>query len=228
MNRKHTGASRRGKGRPQNRRFDRKPATRPPATTGRPRTAHPDPGPLKIVERRPEGSGAPQEAGTATGASQPTESAPGPFRVLIAVHRPRFRGRAERAAARIGWEVTVLLNKQDPVGIVAKPPRPPDLLSLSGDFGRQRDYAIFRAVQSWRQRGMRLIGLVDDCETAPDDYPDSAPESLCDVCLVPPYKTADLRALLVRLYEQMRGQPAPPPLRTLTPDAEDAEEPAED
>jgi len=139
------------------------------------------------------------------------------------VHRPRFRGRTERAAALEGWEVTALLNKQDPVGLVAKPPRPPDLLILSGDFGRQRDYAIFRAVQPWRARGMKLIGLVDDCETAPEGFPDSIPEQLCDVCLVPPYKTAELRAVLTRLYEQLRGKPAPTPLQSSVKD-EEAEE----
>jgi hypothetical protein len=58
---------------------------------------------------------------------------------------------------------------------------------------------------------MRLIGMVDDCQTAPEDFPDSAPEKLCDICLTPPYKTADLRALFSRCYEEMRGQPAPPP-----------------
>lgn len=142
---------------------------------------------------------------------------------MIAVHRPRYRGRAERAAALTGWQVTALLNKQDPVGMVAKPPRPPDLLILSGDFGRQRDYAIFRAVQPWRDQGMKLIGLVDDCETPPEGYPDSVPERLCDVCLPPPYKTADLRALFSRLYTEMRGRPAPPPLRASSADEDEME-----
>ncbi len=133
-----------------------------------------------------------------------------PFRVLIAVHRPRYRGRAERACGLVGWEVTSLLNKQDVVGQVAKQPGPPDLVVVSGDFGRQRDYAIFRAVQPWRKQGMRLIGMVADCQSPPADYPDSAPEKLCDICLTPPYTTPDLRAHFCRLYEEMRGAPAPP------------------
>jgi hypothetical protein len=153
------------------------------------------------------------------------DNSPGPFRVLIAVHRPRFRGRAERAAAFVGWEVTSLLNKQDPVGQAAKPPRPPDLLILSGDFGRQRDYAIFRAVQTWRKQGMRLIGMVEDCATAPEADPDSAPQMLCDVCIDPPYKTAELRALFARLYEEIRGEPAPPLRSAIAADEEgEAEE----
>ena len=58
-----------------------------------------------------------------------------PFRVLIAVHRPRYRGRAGRAAQITSWDVISLLNKQDPVGICSKAPSPPDILILSGDFG---------------------------------------------------------------------------------------------
>ncbi len=149
---------------------------------------------------------------------------PGPFRVVIAVHRPRYRGRAERAAALVGWEVTALLNKQDPVGLCAKAPRPPDLLVLSGDFGRQKDLAIFRAVQRYRSEDMLLIGLVDDCETPPEGFPDSIPNRLCDVCIAPPYKTADLRALFSQLYTEMRGKPAPPPISR----AAGPEEPEED
>lgn len=144
-----------------------------------------------------------------------------PFRLLLAVHRPRYRGRAARAAALVGWEVTTLLNKQDVVGHVAKGPRPPDIVMLSGDFGRQRDYAIFRAIQGWRKQGMHLIGMVDDCESAPPEFPESAPENLCDVCVTPPYKMVDLRSLFVRLYEQIRGVPAPPPRTAAGPERDD-------
>lgn len=121
----------------------------------------------------------------------------GPFRVLIAVHRPRFRGRSERAAALQGWQVTALLNKQDPVGQCAKAPRPPDLLVLSGDFGRQKDYAIFRAVQPYRAKGMKLIGLVEDCEAAPEGHPDSVPEKLCDICIPPPLQNGGIAGSLL-------------------------------
>ena len=151
-------------------------------------------------------------------------SAGTPFRVLIAVHRPRFRGRSERAAALTGWEVTALLNKQDPVGMCARPPRPPDLLILSGDFGRQKDLAIFRAVQRYRQQGMFLVGLVDDCRTAPEGFPDSVPAELCDVCLQPPYKAAELRRVFAEVYEALRGKPAPPPIAKAGIPAEETEE----
>lgn len=214
MNKKRPGE--RGKGSP-----DRRPGSKPGQSRGpqpgRPRANPAAAPPFRIVERRANQSMPNAESG-------PDAVQSGPFRVLIAIHRPRYRGRAERAAALEGWEVVSLLNKQDPVGLVSKPPRPPDLLILSGDFGRQRDYAIFRAVQSGRQRGMRLIGLVDDCETAPEGHPDSAPNALCDVCLSPPYKTADLRALFARLYEEMRGEPAPPPRHSPGDTAEPEEE----
>jgi hypothetical protein len=143
----------------------------------------------------------------------PVPAAPGPFRIVIAVHRPRYRGRCERAVALEGWNVTSLLNRQDPVGLVTKKPGPPDLLILSGDFGRQKDYAIFRAVQAYREQGMRIIGLVEDCETPPEGFPDSAPTDLCDVCLSPPYTAAALRDLFAQIYTEMRGKPAPPPIK---------------
>ena len=135
----------------------------------------------------------------------------GPFKILIAVHRPRYRGRAERAAALVGWEVVSLLNKQDVVGQVSKSAGHPDLLILSGDFGRQKDYAIFRAVQAWRGKGMKLIGMVDDCNTSPENHPGSAPAQLSDFCLKPPYRMPELRELFSKLYQEMRHQPAPPP-----------------
>jgi len=154
--------------------------------------------PIQIIERE-------------TPKPPPAPTAPGPFRIVIAVHRPRYRGRCERATALEGWEVTSLLNRQDPIGQVTKKPGPPDLLILSGDFGRQKDYAIFRAVQAWREKGMRIVGLVDDCETPPEGFPDSAPVDLCDVCLSPPYTAAALRELFAQIYTEMRGKPAPPP-----------------
>jgi len=142
------------------------------------------------------------------------------FRILIAVHRPRFRGRSERAAALEGWEVTALLNKQDPVGMVQKPPRPPDILVLSHDFGRQKDMAIFRAVQQYRAKGMKIVGFFEDCETAPESFPDSVPNALCDVCLTPPITAAQLRGLFMELYTQTTRKPAPPPRKSGTIDDE--------
>ena len=161
-----------------------------------------------IIERAPDG----------------TAPNTGVFRVLIAVHRPRFRGRSERAAALEGWDVTALLNKQDPVGMCSKPPRPPDLLILSEDFGRQKDLAIFRAVQKYREQGMVVIGLVEDCDTAPEGFPDSVPTELCDVCVSPPYKTADLRALFEEVYAELRGEPAPPPIAKSAAEPEEEED----
>ncbi len=146
-------------------------------------------------------------------AKEAVETGPAAFRVLIAVHRPRYRGRTERAAALVGWEVTSLLNKQDPVGQVAKAPGPPDILVLSGDFGRQKDLAIFRAVQPWRAKGLRIIGLIDECETAPEGFPESIPSKLCDICIPPPYTAVHLRELLSRIYQEKRHQAPPPPIK---------------
>ena len=136
-----------------------------------------------------------------------------PFRIVIAVHRPRFRGRMVRAAEITGWDVTTLLNMQDPVGLCAKAPRPPDILVISADFGRQKTMAIFRAVQPYRSQGMRIVGLVEDCEQAPEGLPDSIPSRLCDVCLTPPYLTMELRKTLTDIYSEIRHKPAPPPTK---------------
>ena len=225
MSTKATGAS--GPGSRPNRRPTQRPGgktSRPGAPSSRARRTPPR-SDFKILDKSKDKSKA--DASVAIVEEQ-VAPPPGPFRVLIAIHRPRFRGRAVRASDLVGWDVTTLLNKQDVVGPVSKLPRPPDLVLLSGDFGRQRDYAIFRAIQSWRKKGMKLIGMVEDCATAPEGFPDSAPEKLCDVCLSPPYTAAGIRALLVRLYEEKRGEPAPPPKSASMPDADLGDEPEED
>jgi len=66
---------------------------------------------------------------------------------------------------------------------------------------------------------MLLVGMVEDCETAPESFPDLPPSRLCDVCISPPYTAAGLRTLLMGLYEAQRGEPAPPP-RTAAADPE--------
>ena len=147
----------------------------------------------------------------ATRAKKALEEVVLPFRVLIAVHRPRYRGRAGRAAQITSWDVVSLLNKQDPVGICSKAPSPPDILILSGDFGRQKNLAIFRAVQPFRDKGMVLIGIVDDCTEAPEGFPESIPAQLCDICLPPPYRTMEIRKILTDLYTKKTGKAAPAP-----------------
>src|SRR5688572_10908585 len=67
------------------------------------------------------------------------------FRVLVAVHRPRYRARTERAMTGLGWVTRSLLNKEDPVGLVHQ--RRPNVLIISDDFGRQKDLGILRGVQ---------------------------------------------------------------------------------
>jgi hypothetical protein len=141
--------------------------------------------------------------------------------MLIAVHRPRYRGRAERAAAVPGWNVISLLNKQDPVGQVEKGQMPPDIVVLSSDFGRQKSFGIFRAIQAHRSRGMKIIGLVESCD--PDEFGNS-PLEFCDVCLPPPYKTIDLNTLFRRLYQEIRGVPAPAQDHQETGSEEDPED----
>ncbi len=122
------------------------------------------------------------------------------------MHRPRYRGRTERACAIGGWQVTSLLNKQDVVGFVQKSEGPPDLVILSSDFGRQKSLGIFKAIQQMRPTGMKIVGLIVDEEglTTQDGIP---AEKLCDVSIAPPYKAADLRTVFCKLYEDIRGVP---------------------
>ncbi len=149
----------------------------------------------------------PTSAGETPGPSAPkVRSKNDPFRILIAVHRPRYRGRTERAAAIPGWNVISLLNKQDVVGQVEKGHIPPDIVVMSADFGRQKSFGIFRAIQAHRATGMKIVGLVENCD--PDEFGND-PTALCDLCLPPPYKTADLHALFRKLYHEIRGVPAP-------------------
>jgi len=196
----------------RNRRPDRSHGAKPyqsrrpahPQVAGRPQARHVPESPesrVQFIERWPEtaGESAPTE-------STPKRSTSDPFRMLIAIHRPRYRGRAERAAAIPGWNVVSLLNKQDAVGQVEKGNNPPDLVVISADFGRQKSFGIFRAIQSYRARGMKVIGLVESCE--PDESGNN-PAELCDVCLPPPYKTADLHTLFRSLFAEIRGMPAP-------------------
>lgn len=198
---------------------------RPKAQPERPEST-PKPQGRRTEDRElPDWPEAPAGVQASAGRTPGLPEAERPFRVLIAIHRPRYRGRAERAARLPGWEVVSLLNKQDPVGQVARPPHPPDLLVLSGDFGRQRSYAIFRAVQPWRERGMKLIGLVEDCTTAPEGHPDSVPEKLCDLCLTPPYVAAELRRHLLDFYVALRGEAPPLPDDPVLEEEETSDDP---
>src|SRR5690349_7604802 len=107
MSKRASGAG--GPSRRPQRRSPSRPGGKPPTSrkpSGRPGAKRD----FKVVDRE-SAKPAAVTGGTAT-------DTPAPFRILIAVHRPRFRGRAVRAAALVGWEVTTLLNKQDVVGQV--------------------------------------------------------------------------------------------------------------
>src|SRR5436190_24183350 len=80
----------------------------------------------------------------------------GRFRVQIAVHRPRFRSRAERAVNAAGWEVRSLLNKEDPIGLLNQ--RTWQIVILSDDFGRQKSLSLFQAAQRFRSK-TKIIGV---------------------------------------------------------------------
>lgn len=123
----------------------------------------------------------------------------GRFRVLIAVHRPRFRSRAERAVNAAGWEIRSLLNKEDPIGLLNQ--RTWQILILSDDFGRQKSLGLFQAAQRFRPK-TRIIGVFEDEESA------AAGEGLCDASFAPPWKSLDVRASAGELHKELTGHEA--------------------
>jgi hypothetical protein len=147
----------------------------------------------KPASRRPRGKPQPRQ--------KPKDENPDirRFRVLIAVHRPRFRSRAERAVDFPGWLIRCLLNREDPVGLINQ--RPPHILIISDDFGRQKDLGILKAVQRFRLAGMKIVGLFEDPEIAETAKPD------CDIALAMPWRTADVRAVAAQMFEEIKGRP---------------------
>ena len=125
----------------------------------------------------------------------------GRFRVLVAVHRPRYRARVERAMTGFDWEVRSLLNKEDPVGKIHQ--KPPHVFVISDDFGRQKDLGILRAVQKFRASGMKIIALFEDADSAAGN------EELSDDSIVPPWTTGDMRRILSEVYAEITGNPVP-------------------
>ena len=95
---------------------------------------------------------------------RPKAKAPDPFLVLIAVNRPRFRVRSERATNGDGWGVRSLLNREDPIGLLNQ--KQPDVLIISDDFGRNKTLGYVKASQKWRATGLYLILVTEDPEVA--------------------------------------------------------------
>ena len=120
------------------------------------------------------------------------------FRVLIAVHRPRYRSRAERAVNLPGWEVRSLLNREDPIGILNQ--KPPHILILSADFGRNKTLGFMKAAQRYRSSQTKIIGVFEDDEGA------KAAAELCDAVFFPPWKSVEMRAKAAELFEQITGK----------------------
>jgi len=119
--------------------------------------------------------------------------------VLIAVPRPRFRARAERAVDIPGWLARSLLNREDPIGLMNQ--KPPDLFIVAADFAKNRNVGFLNAAQRFRAEGMRILGLFETQEDA------ERARSLCDAVLAPPLKAGTIRVAAAALYAEVRGQP---------------------
>lgn len=124
----------------------------------------------------------------------------GRFRVMIVAHRPRYRARALRAADGPGWLVTALLNRQDPIGLLHQ--KLAHVLIISVDAETNRNVGYLRAAQPLRPAGLQVIGIFGGQAEA---------ESLreqCDVVLVSPWRTAELREKLNLIAAQHGFAPA--------------------
>jgi hypothetical protein len=120
-----------------------------------------------------------------------------PFRVLIAVSRPRYRSRAERATLFDDWAVRILTNKEDPIGLINQVM--PDIYIVSEDFGKSKKMGMLTAAQRWREKGLKVVAIFED-----EEKKEEAAE-LYDAAICPPWKTAQLREVLAEVFRSKRG-----------------------
>jgi hypothetical protein len=138
------------------------------------------------------------------------------FRVLIAVRRPRYRSRSERAVDIPGWEVRSLLNKEDPIGLLNQ--KPPHILILSADFGRNKTLGFMKAAQRFRSDKTMIIGVFEEQEDAAEAA------ELCDAVFFPPWKSAEMRIRAAALFREITGVEAVLPVKPEdSPDVDERE-----
>jgi DNA-binding NtrC family response regulator len=131
-------------------------------------------------------------------AAEEESKKPQRFRVLVAVQRPRYRSRIERALAAYDWEFRCLLNNEDPIGLINQ--KAPDILVIAGDFGRCKDFAFLKASQRFRPAGLKIVGIFESAAEA------EAAASLCDYAISPSWKSIEARDLFAEIYKAMRGE----------------------
>jgi|GEM_PF-3578697 hypothetical protein len=124
---------------------------------------------------------------------------PKPFKVLVAIHRPRYRARMLRGITMFDWEVRSLLNKEDPIGILNQ--HETNILVLSDDFGRNRELGFFKAAQRFRPQGVHIVGVFDTEEDA------NAASGLYDMALYTPWKSLHAQEILAELFQRIKGEP---------------------
>lgn len=124
---------------------------------------------------------------------------PKPFKVLVAIHRPKYRSRMLRGLSAFDWDVRSLLNKEDPIGILNQ--HETNILVLSNDFGRNRELGFLKAAQRFRSDGVLIIGLFDTEEEA------RTASELYDIALYPTWKSLNAQEVLADLYQRIKGEP---------------------
>lgn len=137
------------------------------------------------------------------------------FAVLLAVHRPRYRSRAERAVASPEWNVRSLTIKEDPIGMIQQ--KTPDVFIVSVETDKNKGVGYLRAAQRFREQGLFVLALFESPEEA------EAYEGQYDALLVAA-KSLAIRAVVAAEYERRRGKPAVFPVPQTAEDGTEAEE----
>jgi hypothetical protein len=93
--------------------------------------------------------------------------------------------------------------------------KPPHILILSADFGRNKSLGFLKAAQKFRADGMKIIALFEDEEEA------NGAAELYDTAFASPWKTVGLRLAAAKMFEEIRGEA---PMLSALPTEEGREE----
>ncbi len=120
------------------------------------------------------------------------------FRVLLCIHRPKYRTRVERAVAAVDWNIRSLLIKEDPIGLINQ--KRPDIFIVSIDSSKNKNVGFLKACQKWRAQGMRVIGVLES------DADIEVIDGLCDNFVQTPWKSVDIRDIVSDIYRRKRSK----------------------
>ncbi len=120
------------------------------------------------------------------------------FRVLLCIHRPKYRSRVERAVAAVDWNLRSLTIKEDPIGLINQ--KRPDIFIITIDSTKNKNVGFLKACQKWRSQGMRVICILES------EADNEVAEGLCDSTLESPWKSVHVRDIVSDIYRKKRGK----------------------